>query len=59
MKLEGPTTPEKPVNDPDGWLGISSQCLSQEKDVVLKKVAVRGLPMDCSVGVMEHAWLLP
>ena len=54
MKLEGPSSPEKLVNVPDGWLGMRRW---SQHVCVLKEVAVRGLPMASEVGVMEHAWL--
>jgi hypothetical protein len=62
MKLEGPVVPVKAVNVPDGWLGMRRKSTGpppHQKIIVLKKVAVRGLPRASAVDVMEHAWLTP
>ena len=53
--MEGPLTPEKIVNDPDG----SGMRRMSTPSSVLKEVAVSVAPMASAVGVMEHHWSLP
>ena len=53
--MEGPLTPEKIVNDPDG----SGMRRMSTPSSVLKEVAVSVAPMASSVGMMEHSSLLP